>query len=287
MQLNLTANSKRVKTLDLSQPVVMGILNVTPDSFSDGGQYHALDAAFKQAEKMVADGAKIIDIGGESTRPGASVVSLEEELARVIPIIKRIALQLDVVISIDTSKAQVMREAIAAGAHMINDVRALQEEGALQAAAELAVPVCIMHMQGQPTTMQDAPSYHDVTTEVLAFLQQRIDDCVNAGIRREHIILDPGFGFGKTLEQNYQLLADTAVFHQFGLPVLIGVSRKSMIGNLLQCDESQRLAGSLACASAAATDGAQILRVHDVRETADALAVVAQLAKHRNSKRGL
>lgn len=286
MQLNLTANSKRVKTLDLSQPVVMGILNVTPDSFSDGGQYHALEAAFKQAEKMVADGAKIIDIGGESTRPGASVVSLEEELARVIPIIKRIALQLDVVISIDTSKAQVMREAIAAGAHIINDVRALQEEGALQAAAELAVPVCIMHMQGQPSNMQDAPSYHDVTTEVLAFLQQRIDDCVNAGIRREHIILDPGFGFGKTLEQNYQLLADTAVFHQFGLPVLIGVSRKSMIGNLLQCDESQRLAGSLACASAAATDGAQILRVHDVRETADVLAVVAQLAKHRNSKRG-
>ncbi|MFT7681387.1 MAG: dihydropteroate synthase [Moritella dasanensis] len=287
MQLNLTANSKRVKTLDLSQPVVMGILNVTPDSFSDGGQYHALEAAFKQAEKMVADGAKIIDIGGESTRPGASNVSLEEELARVIPIIKRIALQLDVVISIDTSKAQVMREAIAAGAHIINDVRALQEEGALQAAAELAVPVCIMHMQGQPSTMQDAPSYHDVTTEVLAFLQQRIDDCVNAGIRREHIILDPGFGFGKTLEQNYQLLADTAVFHQFGLPVLIGVSRKSMIGNLLQCDESQRLAGSLACASAAATDGAQILRVHDVRETTDVLAVVAQLAKHRNSKHGL
>lgn len=286
MQLNLTANNKRVKKLDLSQPVIMGILNVTPDSFSDGGQYHALEAAFKQAEKMVADGAKIIDIGGESTRPGASVVSLEEELARVIPIIKRIALQLDVVISIDTSKAQVMREAIAAGAHIINDVRALQEEGALQAAAELAVPVCIMHMQGQPSNMQDAPSYHDVTTEVLAFLQQRIDDCVNAGIRREHIILDPGFGFGKTLEQNYQLLADTAVFHQFGLPVLIGVSRKSMIGNLLQCDESQRLAGSLACASAAATDGAQILRVHDVRETADVLAVVAQLAKHRNSKRG-
>lgn len=286
MQLNLTANNKRVKKLDLSQPVIMGILNVTPDSFSDGGQYHALEAAFKQAEKMVADGAKIIDIGGESTRPGASVVSLEEELARVIPIIKRIALQLDVVISIDTSKAQVMREAIAAGAHIINDVRALQEEGALQAAVELAVPVCIMHMQGQPSNMQDAPSYHDVTTEVLAFLQQRIDDCVNAGIRREHIILDPGFGFGKTLEQNYQLLADTAVFHQFGLPVLIGVSRKSMIGNLLQCDESQRLAGSLACASAAATDGAQILRVHDVRETADVLAVVAQLAKHRNSKRG-
>ncbi|KXO13812.1 Dihydropteroate synthase [Moritella sp. JT01] len=280
MQLNLVTNSSRVKILDLSQPVVMGILNVTPDSFSDGGQYYALDTAFKQAQKMVADGAKIIDIGGESTRPGASAVSLEEELARVIPIIKRVSTQLDVVISIDTSKAQVMREAIAAGAHIINDVRALQQEGALQAAAELAVPVCIMHMQGQPSTMQDAPNYQDVTAEVVAFLQQRIADCVNAGIKRDNIILDPGFGFGKTLEQNYQLLADTRVFHQFGLPVLIGVSRKSMIGNLLQCDESQRLAGSLACATAAAIDGAQILRVHDVRETADVLAVVAQLAKH-------
>ncbi|GIC75896.1 dihydropteroate synthase [Moritella sp. F3] len=281
MQLNLTANNKRVKILNLDQPVVMGILNVTPDSFSDGGQYHALDAAFQQAQKMVADGATIIDIGGESTRPGASAVSLEEELARVIPIIERISAQLDVIISIDTSKAQVMRQAIAAGAHIINDVRALKEEGALQAAAELAVPVCIMHMQGQPSNMQDAPAYQDVTAEVVSFLELRILDCVNAGIKRENIILDPGFGFGKTLEQNYQLLADTAVFHQFGLPVLIGVSRKSMIGNLLQCDESQRLAGSLACANSAATDGAHIFRVHDVRETADTLAIVSQLKKHR------
>lgn len=285
MQLQLNTNTSAPRLLDLSQPIVMGILNVTPDSFSDGGQYHALDAAFKQAEKMVADGAKIIDIGGESTRPGASTVSLDEELARVIPIIKRIATQLDVVISIDTSKAEVMRQAIAAGAHIINDVRALQEEGALQAAAELAVPVCIMHMQGQPSTMQDAPSYQDVTAEVLAFLQLRIEDCVNAGIKRHNIILDPGFGFGKTLAQNFQLLADTSVFQQFCLPVLIGVSRKSMIGNLLQCDESQRLAGSLACATVAATAGAQILRVHDVRETADALAIVAQLTKHRTSGR--
>jgi len=283
MQLQLKTNTNSLRSLDLSQPTVMGILNVTPDSFSDGGQYHNLDAAFQQATKMVADGAKIIDIGGESTRPGASAVTLEEELARVIPIIELISAKLDVAISIDTSKAQVMREAIAAGAHMINDVRALQEEGALQAAAELAVPVCLMHMQGQPSTMQDAPCYQDVTTEVLAFLQQRIDDCVAAGIKRDNIILDPGFGFGKTLQQNYQLLADTPIFHQFGLPVLIGVSRKSMIGNLLHCDESQRLAGSLACATAAATDGAQIFRVHDVRETADALAIVAQLAKHRGS----
>jgi len=280
MQLQLNTNISAPRLLDLSQPIVMGILNVTPDSFSDGGLYHGLERAFQQAKKMVADGAKIIDIGGESTRPGATAVCLEEELMRVIPIIKRIATQLDVVISIDTSKAEVMRQAIAAGAHIINDVRALQEEGALQAAAELAVPVCIMHMQGQPSIMQDAPSYQDVTAEVLAFLQQRIDDCVNAGIKREHIILDPGFGFGKTLAQNYQLLADTSVFQQFGLPVLIGVSRKSMIGHLLQCDESQRLAGSLACATVAATAGAQILRVHDVRETVDVLAIVAQLAKH-------
>jgi len=283
MQLQLKTNTDSLRSLDLNQPTVMGILNVTPDSFSDGGQYHGLAAAFQQATKMVADGAKIIDIGGESTRPGASAVTLEEELARVIPIIELISANLDVAISIDTSKAQVMREAIAAGAHIINDVRALQEEGALQAAAELAVPVCLMHMQGQPSTMQDAPCYQDVTTEVLAFLQQRIADCVDAGIKRDNIILDPGFGFGKTLEQNYQLLADTPVFHQFGLPVLIGVSRKSMIGNLLHCDETQRLAGSLACATAAATDGAQIFRVHDVRETADALAIVTQLAKHRVS----
>ena len=287
MQLNLTTNHGSVKILDLNQPVVMGILNVTPDSFSDGGQFHALDAAFTQAQKMVSDGVTIIDIGGESTRPGATEVSLEEELARVIPIIERIAAKLDVVISIDTSKAEVMRQAIAAGAHIINDVRALQEEGALQAAAELAVPVCLMHMQGQPSTMQDAPSYQDVTVEVFAFLQQRIAACVDAGIKRENIILDPGFGFGKTLEQNYQLLADTPVFHQFDLPILIGVSRKSMIGNLLQCDESHRLAGSLACATAAATAGAQILRVHDVKETADVLAVVAQLAKHSISKHAL
>jgi len=283
MQLQLKGNTNSHPSLDLSQPVVMGILNVTPDSFSDGGQYHGLEAAFQQAKKMVADGAKIIDIGGESTRPGASAVTAEEELARVIPIIELISAELDVAISIDTSKAEVMRQAIAAGAHIINDVRALQEEGALQAAAELAVPVCLMHMQGQPSTMQDAPCYQNVTTEVMAFLQQRIGDCINAGIKRENIIIDPGFGFGKTLEQNYQLLADTPVFHQFDLPVLIGVSRKSMIGNLLQCDESQRLAGSLACATAAAIAGAQILRVHDVRETADALAIVAQLAKHNVS----
>ena len=192
MQLQLSAHTdtQQRRLLDLSTPQVMGILNVTPDSFSDGGQYSDLDVAFRQAQKMVADGATIIDIGGESTRPGAAAVSLELELARVIPIIRRIAAELDVAISIDTSKAEVMRQAIAAGAHIINDVRALQEAGALGAAAELHVPVCIMHMQGQPSTMQDAPSYQDVTDEVYHFLSARIAACVAAGIRREHIIVE-------------------------------------------------------------------------------------------------
>ena len=286
MQLQLSAHTdtQQRRLLDLSTPQVMGILNVTPDSFSDGGQYRDLDVAFRQAQKMVADGATIIDIGGESTRPGAAAVSLELELARVIPIIRRIAAELDVAISIDTSKAEVMRQAIAAGAHIINDVRALQEAGALGAAAELHVPVCIMHMQGQPSTMQDAPSYQDVTDEVYHFLSARIAACVAAGIRREHIIVDPGFGFGKTLAQNYQLLANVAIFHQLALPILVGVSRKSMIGNLLQRNESERLAGSLTCATFAAEQGAQILRVHDVRETVDALAVSAELARYRQLK---
>ena len=281
LQLSAHADTQQRRLLDLSSPQVMGILNVTPDSFSDGGQYSDLDVAFRQAQQMVADGATIIDIGGESTRPGADAVSLEQELARVIPIIRRIAAELDVAISIDTSKAEVMRQAIAAGAHIINDVRALQEAGALVAAADLQVPVCIMHMQGQPSTMQAAPNYQNVTDEVYHFLSERIAACVAAGIRREHIIVDPGFGFGKTLAQNYQLLANVAVFHQLALPVLVGVSRKSMIGNLLHRHESERLAGSLAGAIFAAEQGAQILRVHDVRETVDALAVSAELARYR------
>jgi dihydropteroate synthase len=277
MQLKLATNTATVRELDLTTPIVMGILNVTPDSFSDGGQYTELSEALAQAAQMVTDGAKIIDVGGESTRPGAAEVSLNEELERVIPIIALIAEHLDVAISVDTSKPEVMRQAVAAGAHIINDVRALQEEGALTAAAELAVPVCIMHMQGQPINMQNSPLYSDVIDEVYAFLQQRIEACINAGIKRENIIIDPGFGFGKTLEQNYQLLAQVEQFHQLELPLLIGLSRKSMIGNLLQREPTQRLAGSLACATIAASKGAQILRVHDVRETADALAIVQQL----------
>lgn len=276
MYLNLTKKSG-VRKLDLSQPIVMGILNVTPDSFSDGGSFTQLDSAFVQAQKMLDDGAKIIDIGGESTRPGAQEVSVSEELSRVIPIIEKLSSQTDAIISIDTSKPEVMRAAVDAGADIINDVRALQLDGALTTAAELNVPVCIMHMQGQPKTMQQAPSYTSVVEDVYAFLQERIQICLDAGIKRENIILDPGFGFGKTLEQNYQLLAQIKQFHQLSLPILIGVSRKSMIGNLLGRDESQRLAGSLACATLAASQGAQILRVHDVQETADALAIVAQL----------
>lgn len=280
MQLTLTTQSG-IKKLDLTQPIVMGILNVTPDSFSDGGRFTQLDIAFSQAQKMLADGAKIIDIGGESTRPGAEEVSVAEELSRVIPIIQLLVLKTDAVISIDTSKPEVMRAAIEAGAHIINDVRALQLDGALNTAAELSVPVCIMHMQGQPKTMQQVPNYQNVVADVCLFLEERIQSCIEAGIKRENIILDPGFGFGKTLEQNYQLLAEMETFHQFELPLLIGVSRKSMIGNLLNRDESQRLAGSLACATIAASKGAQILRVHDVQETADALAIVAQL-NHKN-----
>ena len=198
MYLTLSTKST-VRQLELTQPVVMGILNVTPDSFSDGGNFTQLDVAFLQAQKMLADGAKIIDIGGESTRPGAQEVSVDEELSRVIPIIQKLSAQTDAIISVDTSKPEVMRAAIAAGADIINDVRALQLDGALVAAAELDVPVCIMHMQGQPKTMQDAPSYNSVTTDVCEFLTQRIQACIDAGIKREHIILDPGFGFGKTL----------------------------------------------------------------------------------------
>lgn len=269
--------SHGISELDLTEPTVMGILNVTPDSFSDGGLYSNVDSAFEQAKQMIADGAKIIDVGGESTRPGAAEVTLQDELSRVVPIIKRLSSQFDVIISIDTSKPEVMQAAIDAGAHIINDVRALQLDGALDIAAELGVPVCIMHMQGQPQNMQNAPSYSNVTDEVCQFLDARIAACLKAGIKRENIILDPGFGFGKTLAQNYELLANVAVFHQYKLPLLIGVSRKSMIGNLVNRDEAHRLAGSLACATIAAQAGAHIFRVHDVPETADALAVVTQL----------
>ena len=262
------------KRLDLSRPVVMGIVNVTPDSFSDGGEYNLFESACRHVDHIIEQGALIIDIGGESTRPGAAEVTVEQELERVLPIIKYISSKHDVWISIDTSKPEVMKQAVAAGANLINDVRALQLPGALAMAANLNVPVCLMHMQGQPKTMQNSPEYQDVLKDVFEFFEQRISACEAAGITRSQIILDPGFGFGKTLAHNYQLLAGLAVFHQFDLPILIGLSRKSMIGDLLKRSTSERLAGSLAGALIAAQNGAHVIRVHDVPETVDVLKIM-------------
>ena len=268
------------RTLDLSTPQVMGILNVTPDSFSDGSRYQAIDAALQHAAQMVAAGATLIDIGGESTRPGAADVPVDEELSRVIPVVERIARELDVWISVDTYKAAVMQASIEAGAHLMNDIRALLEPGALEVVAAARVPVCLMHMQGVPRSMQSAPHYDDLFGEIDTFFQARIDACLAAGMAREQLLLDPGFGFGKTLEQNYQLLGNLRHFHQFDLPLLIGLSRKSMLGNLLQRPVDQRLAGSLAGALCAAGQGAQIIRVHDVAETVDALRVFTMAASY-------
>ena len=261
------------KTLNLSRPHTMGILNVTPDSFSDGGRFNQMDAALRHAEEMLAAGTTILDIGGESTRPGADEVSLEQELDRVVPVIEALRQRFDCWISIDTSKAKVMTEAVNAGADLINDVRALQEPGALQAAAGAGVPICVMHMQGQPRTMQHQPSYQDVIADVGDFLAERITACEQVGIPREQLLLDPGYGFGKTLEHNYQLLAHLDEFHRFGLPLLVGMSRKSMVFKLLNKQPADCLAGSLACAAIAAMKGAQIIRVHDAKETVDVLKV--------------
>ncbi|AUZ74016.1 TPA: dihydropteroate synthase [Aeromonas hydrophila] len=258
-------------SLSLERPHVMGILNVTPDSFSDGGHFNQLERAMTHARQMVAEGATLIDIGGESTRPGAPDVSEQEELDRVIPVVERMVAELEVMISLDTSKAAVMREGCAAGAHLINDVRALLEPGALAAAAVANVPVCLMHMQGQPRTMQAEPHYDDLLGEVRAFFDERIAACLAAGIEREQLLLDPGYGFGKTLAHNYQLLAKQEKLLDYQLPLLVGMSRKSMIGNLLGCPVDERLAGSLACALIGMQRGARIIRVHDVRATMDAL----------------
>ncbi|WP_353244070.1 dihydropteroate synthase [Providencia sp.] len=264
----------RGRLLDLSTPQVMGILNVTPDSFSDGGTHNRYHDALEHVAKMVQEGATIIDIGGESTRPGAAEVSVSEELDRVVPVVEAIAKRFDVWISVDTSKAQVMAEAAKAGMHIINDIRSLHEPDALSVAAQTGLPVCIMHMQGQPRTMQEAPDYENVVREVQAYLDGEITRCVAAGIERQQIILDPGFGFGKNLSHNYQLLANLEQFHNFGLPLLAGMSRKSMIGQLLNVPPQERLAGSLSCAVIAAMQGAHIIRVHDVKETVQAMQVV-------------
>lgn len=272
--MNNKINLARGRTLDFAEPMIMGIVNVTPDSFSDGGQFLNTTAALSHAMQLLDDGATILDIGGESTRPGAPDVSLEDELKRVIPIIKAIREQSDCVISIDTSKAEVMRQAIEAGADIVNDVRALQEPGAIDVVAQFPeVAVCLMHMQGQPRSMQHAPHYNDLAGEINDFFSQRIAACEAAGIKQSQLILDPGFGFGKTLKHNYQILAQFNDYAKLGLPLLAGLSRKSMIGKLLNRDTDDRLAGSLAGALIAAQNGAHIIRVHDVKETADVLGV--------------
>ncbi len=262
------------KSLDLSRPRVMGILNVTPDSFSDGGDFISPEVAISHAEQMLLDDADIIDIGGESTRPGADAVSEQEELDRVIPVIEAITSRLPTIVSIDTSKPVVMREAVAAGAGLINDVLALQAPGAVTTAQELAVPICLMHMQGRPRTMQKDPAYDDVVSDISEFFRQRVANCLSAGILRERLILDPGFGFGKTLEHNLTLLAGLDGFGELGLPLLVGISRKSMIGTILNdAPADKRLYGSVAAAVLAMERGASILRVHDVKPTVDALDV--------------
>ncbi|WP_028623129.1 dihydropteroate synthase [Pseudomonas sp. Ant30-3] len=263
------------RVLDLTQTHVMGILNVTPDSFSDGGLYSQLDAAMRHAEAMVVAGATLIDVGGESTRPGARAVSPLEELERVAPIVERINRELDVIISVDTSTPAVMRETARLGAGLINDVRSLRRDGALDAAAATGLPVCLMHMLGEPGDMQDNPHYHDVTKEVSEFLAERMAQCELAGIPADRIILDPGFGFAKNLQHNLSLFKHMDALHVLGRPLLVGVSRKSMIGQALNRPVGERLHGGLALAALASFKGARILRVHDVAETVDVVRMIA------------
>ena len=268
--------------LDLAQPQVMGILNVTPDSFSDGGRFIARDAALAQARTMVAEGAAVIDVGGESTRPGAEPVSVQMELDRVIPVIEAVHRELRVIVSVDTSKPEVMRAAVAAGAGFINDVRALREPGAMEAASECAVPVCLMHMQGEPRSMQQQPRYTNVVGDVRAFLCQRAAACTLAGIPHERIVVDPGFGFGKSTKHNLQLLKDLPLLLEDGYPILAGLSRKSLIGNVLGLGVGQRLAPSVVLAALAVWQGASIVRVHDVAETVQAARLCAAVRQVDN-----
>ncbi len=269
----------------------MGVINTTPDSFSDGGSLYAgskldLTQVLRRALAMVEQGASILDVGGESTRPGATPVSLQQELDRVIPCIEGIRAHSDVAISVDTSSPQVMRAATVAGASMINDVRALGREGAVTAAVELQLPVCLMHMQGQPGDMQAQPQYDDVVQEVIDFLLARVEQCLAAGLKAQHIYLDPGFGFGKTVDHNLQLLQGLPRIAALGYPLLVGLSRKSMIGKLLGREVNKRLPASLALAVLAAERGASIIRSHDVEETVDAIAMVNALADTNSSESG-
>lgn len=272
-QIHFKNQQQQDRLLDLREVQIMGILNVTPDSFSDSGKFFKPDAALKQVEKMLNEGASIIDIGGESTRPNAAVVSLAEELERVVPLVEAVRQRFDCLISVDSSKPEVFRESAKAGADILNDVRALTEPNALETAAELGLPVCLMHMQGSPQTMQQAPQYEDVLDEVADFLNQRIFACLTAGLPKSHLILDVGFGFGKTVQHNYQLLKHLKAFVDSGFPVLAGLSRKSMIGAVLDKAVDERVVGSAVGALLAAQNGAKILRVHDVDATRDALKI--------------
>lgn len=255
-------------------PLIMGILNITPDSFSDGGQFLQSQQYLSKAESIVMEGADIIDIGGESTRPGAKIISVQEEIDRVIPAIEAIKTQFDIAISIDTSKPEVMKLAVKAGAEMINDVCGLRVSHALETAAELAVPVCLMHMQGSPRTMQKKPFYYNVTEEVIAFLQDRVTTCLSQGMKKENIILDPGFGFGKSVQDNLTLLKNLNTLCALNYPVLAGLSRKSMLGDITGKKTEKRLPASISAALLAAQQGAKIIRVHDVDETSDALKLL-------------
>ena len=266
------------RTLDLSEPALMGVLNITPDSFSDGGRWirngtQALESLQTEATAMVDAGAQILDVGGESTRPGAAAVSLQEEMDRVLPVVEALADSCDAVVSVDSSSPELMRAAAELGAGMLNDVRALQREGALEAASELGLPVCLMHMQGSPVTMQEAPAYDNAVADVMGFLQMRANACEAAGISSQKILLDPGFGFGKTLEHNLALVRGLKQLATLGYPLLVGVSRKSMVGAITGKPVAERLAGSLALALITLQRGASILRVHDVVETADMMRV--------------
>lgn len=266
--------------LDLSQPHVMGILNVTPDSFSDGGQHHQKDQAIQHALQMMQDGATIIDIGGESTRPNASPVALEEEIRRVIPVVEALS-KYDVIISIDTSQPEVMRAAVQAGAHIWNDVRALTRPQALETAAELNIPVVLMHMRGEPTNMNQLDQYHDVTEEVILELQQRLDQAVAVGVRKENIIIDPGFGFAKNAQQNFQLLNEFWKLNRMGYPILSGLSRKRFIGEALSGVPAQeRAVGSVTGHLLSIQQGASIVRAHDVKATIDAIKVWNRMQNH-------
>ncbi len=271
--------------LDLSTPRIMGVLNTTPDSFSDGGAVHASDGrldmsrVLRRVEAMVAEGAAIIDVGGESTRPGAAAVTVAEELQRVVPVIEAISARFDVPVSVDTSTAEVITAAAEAGASLINDVRALRRPGALQAAAETGLPVCLMHMSGEPDSMQQRPEYEDVVQEVRDFLASRVAACEAVGIERDKLLLDPGFGFGKTLQHNLDLFRGLGELQQLGRPLLVGLSRKSMIGALLDKPVEQRMVGSVAMAMLAVQRGASIVRVHDVAATADALKIMTAIER--------